>query len=354
MAQEQLQQAYQLIRAGRIQEAIQMLEPILRSDPNNRDAWWLLANATNDADAKRRALNEVLRLGSDDSRAEKARQLLATLPADLFGDLDPIPLPGASRPAYDEFSLPGSPSQSQPVYAQGQKLYDDDYAPRSPASGPSCWVVGLAVVGVITLLCCGGTFFTMTFLSAQVTTFLENIGVDIQQWEELETAGASDEELAEAVLNDIFSEGGALSELGVDTEALSELGIDTSNIGESFGDMVGAFETLPDAITDLGPIDLGQTVAGDIATAEQIDGYRLSLGEMRDVQITLTLPAFSVPPSVLVYDAEGAYLDANDPLESADGLTYTYTYNGLSAGEYTITVRSLFGLGVSPYELTVA
>ena len=47
---EQLNHADDLIKQGQIQEAIDIIEPIIRNDRDNEDAWWLLANATEDID----------------------------------------------------------------------------------------------------------------------------------------------------------------------------------------------------------------------------------------------------------------------------------------------------------------
>ena len=41
----QLEQAYNLIQNDRLDDAVGLLRPIVRADPNNPDAWWLLANA---------------------------------------------------------------------------------------------------------------------------------------------------------------------------------------------------------------------------------------------------------------------------------------------------------------------
>lgn len=79
MSQAHLDEAYQLIKAGRKQEAISLVEPLIRADRNNEDAWWLLANATDDPAAKRNALNNVLRIGSTPTREDKARQMLDIL-----------------------------------------------------------------------------------------------------------------------------------------------------------------------------------------------------------------------------------------------------------------------------------
>lgn len=60
----QLQQAYELIRAGQREQAGAILVTILKQDRNNADAWWLLANASNDPDKTRQALENVLRIST--------------------------------------------------------------------------------------------------------------------------------------------------------------------------------------------------------------------------------------------------------------------------------------------------
>lgn len=79
MSQETLDQAYQFIKQGRYQAAIEVLEPIIQQDGDNADAWWLLANATDDTNAKMQALREVLRIGTHAEREDKAREMLAIL-----------------------------------------------------------------------------------------------------------------------------------------------------------------------------------------------------------------------------------------------------------------------------------
>ena len=71
MSSEPLQVAYRLIREGNKQEAVRILTPIVRADPQNADAWWLLANAVDNPEQKRRALERVLRLRPEDERAQR-------------------------------------------------------------------------------------------------------------------------------------------------------------------------------------------------------------------------------------------------------------------------------------------
>lgn len=312
MAQQQLKDAYELIRSGRTQEAIQLLEPILRTDPNNRDAWWLMANATNDPDTKRQALNQVLRLGNNDSRAQKAQQMLNTIPGDLFDDLDPIPVVGAQsqpQPQYNDYGASVSQSQSMPP--QGQMPYNDPYGQnQKQRSGPSCWVIGLAVVGVLVVLCCGGTFFATTVFSNQMAQIFEEMGFD---------ADAFGADFIEAM--------------------------DT------------AFLVIPDEFTNLGAIDRGQTVTGEILRADQRDGYTINANQGDNIQINIraTGTEFSIPPIAFVYGPDGNITneDVTGSYDSNAASESLYVINATQSGTYTIIVRSFFGLGISAYEMTV-
>jgi len=95
--QEQLKQAYELIRAKKRKEAIALLLPILKTDENNANAWWLLANALDDPDDAREALQNVLRLRPDH---DKAQQML-----DQINRLHPPAVEIESEPAGDSFDF---------------------------------------------------------------------------------------------------------------------------------------------------------------------------------------------------------------------------------------------------------
>lgn len=59
---DSLSKAYRLIEADELAAARAVLEPLVESEPNNADAWWLYAHAVTDTFAARRALDEVLRI----------------------------------------------------------------------------------------------------------------------------------------------------------------------------------------------------------------------------------------------------------------------------------------------------
>ena len=132
---EQLDQAYKLIKEGQKQEAIELLEPMIRADRNNEDAWWMLANATNDAAAKRNALNNVLRLTSNEARKTKSETLLQQLDDPYDFDVDVPEKTGMS--AYQEL----------------------DTAPQKKSGGGlSCATISLIIVGIIGVCACAGIF----------------------------------------------------------------------------------------------------------------------------------------------------------------------------------------------------
>src|SRR6266498_4859282 len=57
-----LKQAFDLIEAGQIEDAKALLRPILESEKDNADVWWLYAHAVTDPETARLALNNVQRL----------------------------------------------------------------------------------------------------------------------------------------------------------------------------------------------------------------------------------------------------------------------------------------------------
>lgn len=71
-----LQQVYELIQQGRLDEAKEILQPILQADSPNADAWWLWANAVSEPEDAREALKKVLLYAPGHA---EARQLLARL-----------------------------------------------------------------------------------------------------------------------------------------------------------------------------------------------------------------------------------------------------------------------------------
>ena len=72
--QSALSRAYDLVEAGKYDEARAILEPILADNRDNADAWWIYAHAVTDPDEGRNALENVLRINP---RYPDAAELLA-------------------------------------------------------------------------------------------------------------------------------------------------------------------------------------------------------------------------------------------------------------------------------------
>lgn len=73
---QQLAKAFDLIRQDQLDAAMTLLRPITEAQPENADAWWLLANASSEPRDARRALVNVLKLNPS---YPKARALLDKL-----------------------------------------------------------------------------------------------------------------------------------------------------------------------------------------------------------------------------------------------------------------------------------
>jgi hypothetical protein len=73
-----LKQAFDLIEGGNLEDAKAILRPILESEKDNADVWWLYSHAVTDPETARLALNNVLRIDPDYS---DARDLLDQLEA---------------------------------------------------------------------------------------------------------------------------------------------------------------------------------------------------------------------------------------------------------------------------------
>lgn len=89
---QKLEQAYRFIQDERLEEAVAILRPVVAAEPDNADAWWLMANAVSDPEEAREALQRVLAINS--SHAE-ARNLL-----DRLNELYP-PLPEAAYSSFE-------------------------------------------------------------------------------------------------------------------------------------------------------------------------------------------------------------------------------------------------------------
>lgn len=108
---QQLVKAFDLIKKDQTEEAVALLKPIVAAEPDNADAWWLMANAAGEPKDARRALVNVLKINSGHV---KARDLLDKLneqfpPSDdelmMMLDIEdsaPPPYPMATEGGFDD------------------------------------------------------------------------------------------------------------------------------------------------------------------------------------------------------------------------------------------------------------
>ncbi len=131
----QLEQAYHLIQNDELEKAIVLLKPIVAAQPNNADAWWLLANAVSEPDEARRALENVLRLNPNHSKArELLNQLAVEFPEPATDSLFDSAAPVVSDEPVDELDrILGE--QPEPVTASETDTNIDDLFSAEPSFG---------------------------------------------------------------------------------------------------------------------------------------------------------------------------------------------------------------------------
>lgn len=145
MVQEQLNQAYRLIKRGSKEQALELLYPLLDENPDNGDGWWLLANATDDTDAKYYALNRILELGGNYSRLSRVRQMLNSLPPqNAFDDL--------YQPENSDLDFSTS-VRSSSAPRQYELAYEDPYSPQNRNDGKGCRII-LGIFAILVFVAC--------------------------------------------------------------------------------------------------------------------------------------------------------------------------------------------------------
>jgi hypothetical protein len=342
---DQLQQAYRFIRDGNKTQATAILVPIVRSEPNNADAWWLLANAVSTPDQQRRALEQVLRLRPND---DKARRMLDRI--DSGGSpASPPPVmqqpaqfpgtPSAAPPQPDPFAAPAP--QSDPFGNDpfaGDPFADDPFpqagrgqpAPYQVAPGPvrtygapppvapqrkgtNPLVIILAVVGLLAIIGCAACFAItggFAFLGGQI----------IQQ-----------------VAGTLTSDPDFQNLMGT----LSNVTPGASNLGSRLS---GNF-------ANRGAIQRGQTLTGTVDTIVD-DGWTFSGNGGESITIEVHSRDADLDPQLYFYDPERALIAENDDINLLQGDTDARIEITLStSGTYTIIV-SAFSQG-GDYELSV-
>ena len=109
-SQEQLKQAFELLRAGQKGQAQAILAPLVRQEPGNARAWYGLAACVDSVEKRKFCLEKALQIDPNNASAQREMAKLATAgPPQAqppVKTIPPAPRPGAAKPY-----SPGSLSQ---------------------------------------------------------------------------------------------------------------------------------------------------------------------------------------------------------------------------------------------------
>ena len=148
---DSLSKAYRLIEADELAAARAVLEPVLASEPDSVDAWWLYSHAVTDTFAARRALDEVVRL---DPHYPGLAELMSQLEVVSPSDMETEPLPATDmvelEPIFDEDEF-----DDEPVIAPVTPVIEPDLR-DSLETSPRRWGGPSGAVGGVGCIVGGG------------------------------------------------------------------------------------------------------------------------------------------------------------------------------------------------------
>jgi hypothetical protein len=133
-SRKDLEHAFRLIKRDETEEAQQIIRPILDEEPDNVDAWWLLAYAVTEPREVRSALLNVLRLDPDYTNAPKAREMLDKLNAeyppgeDEIAQFPELAAAHVETPSLDQAELDVAdltPSEFEPFSEEEEPFSED-------------------------------------------------------------------------------------------------------------------------------------------------------------------------------------------------------------------------------------
>lgn len=305
---DQLQQAYRLIRDGNKTQAMAIIVPIVRAEPNNADAWWLLANAVSEVDQQRRALEQVLRLRPNDDKARQMMERIGGFTASPPVQQSPDPWATQSPPPSDPFAHVGS-GQPAPYYAQpGAMQSAPPIAPQRKGTNPC--VIVLAIIGFVVVIGCAACMLL---------------------------SGGTIGTLVSGVLGTLTADPDLANTIGT----LVNLTPEANNLGSQLS---GNF-------TDRGTIERGQTLNASVDSLVD-DGWTFDGTSGDSVTIEVRARDSALDPQLYLYDPQRLMIAENDDINLLQGNTNSRISITLPvSGKYTIIV-SAFGNG-GDYEISV-
>lgn len=292
-----LEQAFEYIEAGRPDDAIPLLEPLVADDPDNLDAWWMLVHAFRDPQDARRALTNVLRLDPDYPGAAALMETLnEKYPAPRIRPIVAVSAPETMPEAPQ--ALP-EPPPSPPLPAREQvRAAQPPPARRSGLPIPLLAAVAviLVVAILLILLTGGGGEDTASQNAAQTQTAVALAAVSATETPSIIAVEASptpeimlevtDEPTAETTTEAVVVETPEATaepvigetpeattapettpEVEVTAEATGEIGGGSG--GDEFAGVLSALSryTLPDAPVEVVDTSLGSTLLASVCSA---------------------------------------------------------------------------------------
>ncbi len=302
MSSEPLQEAYRLIREGSQQEAVRILVPLVRADPLNPDAWWLLANAIENQEQKLRALEHVLKLRPADEAAQK-------MLIQLGGSLEPAQAPRPTR-------------KPAPVPAAGDDEFTDlEAVPtgrvklrRSRRGSPLMFI--LALIGLLTVVSCGICIVITAVSLPSITTVVQQV-----------------------VMTVTYEPGFAT------LASLATPGAQSALIAT-----VTAADRLPSDLQMQGSVEKGRVTQNTINTFRD-DGWTYKGKANEQLVIEVDAVDANLDPHLYLYDTSGKLIAENDDIDGSDNRNARIEITLPSAGSYTIRVSAFADGGA--YKLTV-
>lgn len=317
---QQLQQAYELIKVRKKSEAVDLLVPILKTDEDNANAWWLMANALDTPDDIREALENVIRLRPEN---DKAREMLNKL-NERF--------PPKPKIKNDEFTFDDDPFADIPAAHDDPFAddYDENYKPKvyqkgrgalsssSPSvsrprsvsvtkskSSTNPLVIILAIIGVVAL---GGCLLCV----------------------------------ATGTIGTIFA-GQMVEQLMGDPTIQAAM--------DEFAEIAQDYETLrAENVTARGEILFGTTERATL-DAFSDDSWMFNGRAGDTIIIEAVSPDGMLDPRLFFYNADGQLLAQNDDIDLGENTNARIQIALPYDGRYSIVVNGWFGSGF--YELTI-
>ncbi len=286
-----LEQAYEHIEAGRPDDAVPLLKPLVADDPDNLDAWWMLAYAVSDPQEARTALNNVLRLDPDYPGAAALMETLnEKYPAPRIRPIRAVSAPETMPEAPQALpEPPPSPSTAHALAAEQVRAAQPPPAKRLRQPLPVIAAVAIAAVAVVVVVFLilqlgsgGGDADSQNAAQTQTASALVAVAPtetpSISVIDALPTPETvlemTDEPTAEMTPEPIIVETVELTpepELTLEVEVTLEAAIEAGggSSGDEFAGILSALAryTLPDAPVEIVDTSLGSTLLASVCSA---------------------------------------------------------------------------------------